>query len=134
VQQLLVLSQSLMIYWMGKNGKSTLLISKLPSCRGHQLSEPYICFLHQRRILANSAPPEAHTSKLWQLNIPVYGLCDAPRAGWPLKLQCKIPVHSSTFSSTYFSFQVPQMTDYQYINQNLSSFKKKIPVFSSTRI
>jgi len=79
-------------------------------------------------------PPEAHTSKLWQLNIPVYGLCDAPRAGWPLKLQCKIPVHSSTFSSTYFSFQVPQMTDYQYINQNLSSFKKKIPVFSSTRI
>ena len=37
------------------------------------------------RLIYLKPPPEANTNKLWKLNIPVYGLCEASRA-WYLKV------------------------------------------------
>ena len=43
-------------------------------------------------------PPEANTAKLWKLNTPVYGLCDAPRA-WYEKLADELTKVGATKSN-----------------------------------
>ena len=69
------------------------------------------------------------------------------QGGWPLKIQCKTPVHSSTFFSTFFSFQVFHMTygkkflgeNSKFQNENLakkfisSNLQKFLPLTLSVR-
>ena len=46
-------------------------------------------------------------------------------AGWPLRMQLKIPVYPSTFSSKFFQFSTIPVKKFQYEHQISSIYDEK---------